>query len=573
MQSPLDILKKYWGFSFFRGEQQNIIHAVLERKDVLALLPTGGGKSICFQVPALMNKGVCIVITPLIALMKDQVENLKNKDIPACAIHSGLSHEEVLSELDNTAKGQYKFLYISPERIETTAFQQIADELDVNLIAIDEAHCISQWGYDFRPSYLRIAQLKKYFPNTAMLALTASATQVVQKDIVEQLAFKNYQIFRSSFQRSNLSFEVQFCDNKFDKLSKILLQQNGSAIVYCKTRRSTQDVSRLLNIKNIHADYYHAGLLQQQRDAKQQSWMQNRTRVIVCTNAFGMGIDKPDVRCVVHYDAPDCLENYYQEAGRAGRDSECSKAILLYQNQDIKDLYVLAETRFPSFSEIKKVYQHLCDFLQIPVGLGEGNFYDFDLNTFINNFQLSAVQTIYCIKALEQSGFISFIENIFLPAKVNFTIDKESLYDFEKDYPQFEPMIKCLLRNYGGIFSYRVSIFEKQIARILRTTESAVLQQLHILQQHNVIDYLPQKETPQLFFLTNRASTQFLLFNHDAYLKRKKLFISRVEKMLQYIQTKTCRSVFIAEYFGDENTQRCGICDNCTKAKDENLSA
>ncbi|ANI89168.1 recombinase RecQ [Arachidicoccus ginsenosidimutans] len=573
MPTPIDILKTYWGFSAFRGEQENIIRAVLQKKDVLALLPTGGGKSVCFQIPAMMSDGVCLIITPLIALMKDQAENLKNKGISACAIHSGLSNDEVSDELENAVRGDYKFLYISPERIDTSAFQRVVEVLNVNLIAVDEAHCISQWGYDFRPSYLRIVELKKYFPGVPMLALTASATPNVQKDIVEKLLFKNYEVFRSSFQRPNISYEVIFCDNKIDKLSKILLQQNGSAIVYCKTRRLTQDVSKLLRIKNIDADFYHAGLSQEIRDAKQQNWMQNKTRVIVCTNAFGMGIDKPDVRIVAHYDAPDCLENYYQEAGRAGRDGKAARAILLYQNRDIKDLKSLPDVRFPKFDEIKKAYQHLCDFLQIPIGIGEGNFYDFDFNTFIKNFKLDAVQTIYCIKALEQAGFISFNENIFLPSKVGFTIDKESLFDFENNYPAYEPLIKVLLRSYDSIFSYRVSVFEKQLARLLCISGEAVTQQLQALQRFGVLEYLPKKETPQIFFLTNRAPAEFLLFNHEDYLKRKKIFVNRVEKMLQYIHTNTCRSVFIAQYFGDENTQRCGVCDNCTESKNEKLSA
>ena len=573
MQSPPDILKTYWGFSSFRGEQEHIIHAALEGKDVLALLPTGGGKSVCFQVPAMMRDGLCIVITPLIALMKDQVENLLNKGITACAIHSGLSNEEVIHELERTAKGAYKFLYISPERIETTAFQEIIEDLDVNIIAVDEAHCISQWGYDFRPAYLRIATLRKYFPDASVLALTASATPAVQKDIVEKLLFNNYEIFRSSYQRDNIALNVLRCDNKFDRLSKILQQQSGSAIVYCKTRRITQDVSSLLNVKNISADYYHAGLSQEIRAAKQAAWMQNKTRVIVCTNAFGMGIDKPDVRCVVHYDAPDCLENYYQEAGRAGRDGNPAAAALLYHHRDIDDLELLPGVRFPVFDEIKKVYRHLCDFLQIPVGTGEGNFYDFDFNTFVKNFKLPPVETIYCIKALEQAGFVTFNESIFLPSKAGFTIDADSLSDFEKNYTAYEPLIKCLLRSYEGIFTYRVSVFEAQLARLLNSSVQAVTQQLQALQQHRVLEYLPRKETPQLFFPVSRAPADFLLFNHTDYLQRKKIFIQRVEKMLQYIKTKDCRSAFIARYFGDENPHRCGVCDNCgAETKKEKLS-
>lgn len=564
MQSPADILRTYWGFSAFRGEQENIIRTVLEKKDVLALLPTGGGKSVCFQVPAMMHDGLCIVITPLIALMKDQVEHLIKRGIPACAIHSGLSQQEVTGELKEALKGAYKFLYISPERIETAAFQQIAEDLDVNLIAVDEAHCISQWGYDFRPAYLRIAALRKYFPHAPVLALSASATPLVQKDIAEKMLFSDYRIFRSSYQRDNISLSALRCDSKFERLSEILHGLSGSSIVYCKTRRTVQDISALLNIKNITADYYHAGLSQQERDARQAAWMQNKIRVIVCTSAFGMGIDKADVRTVVHYDTPDCLEDYYQQAGRAGRDGNNAAAILLYNHHDTEELALLPEVRFPAFDEIKETYCHLCDFLQIPVGAGQGNFYDFDFNTFIKNFKLQPVGTLYCIKALEQAGFITFNENIFLPSKVSFTIDTFSLQDFEKNYPAYGPLIKCLLRNYEGIFTYRVSVFEKQLARLLQISEQTVTQQLDALHRHHVIEYLIHKETPQLFFPVSRAPAEFLLFNHADYLRRKKIFIQRVEKMLQYIKTKSCRSAFTAKYFGQQNVQRCGVCDNCT---------
>ncbi|MDE1192102.1 MAG: RecQ family ATP-dependent DNA helicase [Arachidicoccus sp.] len=573
MQTATDILKQYWHFSSFRGEQESIINAVLEGKDALASLPTGGGKSICFQVPAMMKEGVCIVITPLVALMKDQVENLLSRGIAACAVYSGLSKDEVWEELSNATKGKYKFLYLSPERLDTNAFKSICNELNVNLIAVDEAHCISQWGYDFRPAYLQISELRKYFPDVPVIALTASATPTVQKDIINKLLFKKYSVFQSSFQRKNLEFETKQCDNKFDSLCKFLSGQTMSAIVYCKSRRIAQDISKLLNMKNISADFYHAGLSQEVRNTKQNNWMQNKTRVIVCTNAFGMGIDKPDVERVIHYDIPYCLENYYQEAGRAGRNNAMSKAILLYTQQDLADLRNLKDIRFPGFSEIKKTYQNICDFLQIPSGTGEGNFYDFDFNTFIKNFRLNAVQTIYCIKALEQSGFMTFNENIFLPSKVGFTIDKESLYDFEKSYSQYEPLIKCLLRNYEGIVSYRVSVFEKQIAKLLHQPEDSVKQQLRALHHINVLEYLPQKETPQLFFLKDRAPVDDILFDHAGYLERKKIFSDLVDKMLQYVHTKECRSKFIAQYFGDANALNCGICDNCKQPENKKLSA
>ncbi|AYD48726.1 RecQ family ATP-dependent DNA helicase [Arachidicoccus soli] len=568
MPSPIEILKEFWGFSEFRGQQEKIVNTVLQGKDVLALLPTGGGKSICFQLPALLLDGICIVITPLIALMKDQVESLERKGIPACAIHSGLSNKEVLDVLEDSIAGKYKLLYISPERLDTATFQEIADEMNISLIAVDEAHCISQWGYDFRPSYLHIAELRNHFPKVPIIALTASATPLVQKDIIDNLLFKNYEVFKQSFERKNISFSVIKSNNKLHTLAQLIRQTSKSVIVYCKSRRLTKEISSFLRIENINADFYHAGLAQEIRNKKQEDWINNKTQTIVCTNAFGMGIDKPDVQTVIHYDIPDCLENYYQEAGRAGRNGEKAIAALLYQEQDLYDLEQLPQIRYPSFEMIKKIYQNIGDFLQIPVGIGEGNFYDFDFNTFIKNFKLNALQTIYVIKALEQAGLISFNENIFLPSKVSFTIDKERLYSFEDNYSRFEPLIKFLLRNYGGIYTQYVSVFEKSIAKALYIPVTEIIAQLHSLQKHGVIKYLPQKETPQIFYLTNRASTEFLIFNHNDYLKRKKNFVTSIEKMLSYIHTTTCRNIFICQYFGDETTKACGACDNCIRKKE-----
>lgn len=566
-QAPLEILKKYWQLDTFRGEQQSIVNTVLQGKDVLALLPTGAGKSICFQVPALILEGICIVITPLIALMKDQVESLEKKNISACAIHSGLNNKEVLDILEDAVAEKYKLLYISPERIGSYVFQEIVQEMNISLIAVDEAHCISQWGYDFRPSYLRIAQLREYFPAVPIIALTATATSLVQKDIVENLLFKNQEIFTQSFERPNISLSAVKCDDKLDTLSQIIQKTSGSVIVYCKSRRLSKEISSLLRLKNVNADFYHGGLLREQRSKKQEDWINNKTQVIVCTNAFGMGIDKPDVQAVIHYDAPDCLENYYQEAGRAGRNGEKAIAALLYQQQDLYDLQQLPQTRFPSFNMIKRIYQHLGDFLQIPVGIGEGGFYDFDVNTFIKNFKLDTLQTIYAIKALEQAELISFNENIFLPSKVTFTIDKERLYNFEENYPKLDPLIKFLLRNYRGIYTQNVSVFEKRIAKVLRIQATEVIAGLHMLQKHGVIKYLPQKETPQILYLTNRAPAEFLIFNHSDYAKRKKIFVTRIEEMLAYIHTPICRNVFICQYFGDETSTSCGTCDNCRQKK------
>jgi ATP-dependent DNA helicase RecQ len=454
--SSTQILKQYWGYDAFRGEQEKIINTVIAGKNVLALLPTGGGKSICFQVPALMKDGLCLVISPLIALMKDQVENLKRRNISAIALYSGMSYYDVRETLQQTVQGNYKFLYLSPERLETRLFKEYLSALNISLVAIDEAHCISQWGYDFRPPYLRIVNLLKELNNVPAIALTASATPLVQKDILEKLQLKDIQVFQQSFEKSNLSYSVFHVDSKINKIIHILNSVQGSSIVYCKNRRLTKQVAELLQLQNISADFYHAGLAQQERNNKQINWINNQTRVMVCTNAFGMGIDKPDVKTVVHYDVPDCLENYYQEAGRAGRDGNKAYAVLLFQQEDIKELKVLPDKRFPLMYDIKKVYQCLADYLQIPVGIGEGNYYDFDLLQFCKNFNLDSILVINVLKVLEQEGHLLFTENIFLPSKVQFTADKFLLEDFEKSHPQLEPVMKCLLRTYSGIYDNRL---------------------------------------------------------------------------------------------------------------------
>jgi len=568
MPSPASILQQYWGYTAFRGKQEAIIGAVLEGKDTLALLPTGGGKSICFQVPALAMEGLCLVISPLIALMRDQVENLNKKGIPALALHSGMTYYEVKQALLHAAHGEYKFLYLSPERLETQVFKEYLPLLDVNLLAIDEAHCISQWGYDFRPPYLRIAALRPELPGVPVIALTASATPLVQQDIIEKLHLKQPGVFRQSFEKPHLSYSVFLTSSKVNKAIEVLKNVPGSAIIYCRSRRQTKDLSQLLQQQNIPADYYHAGLTQQERNAKQTAWINNQTRVMVCTNAFGMGIDKPDVRVVIHYDVPDCLENYYQEAGRAGRDEQKAYAVLLYQQQDLRDLQSLPDLRFPSVEEIKTIYQALADYLQIPVGLGEGNYYDFDIASFITNFQLDTYQVLNVLKVLEQEGHLSFNESVFLPPRVEFTSDKSILEDFEAAHPNLEPLIKALLRSYEGIYENSVSINEKQLAWLLRSKEEEVRAGLLHLQAFGIIEYLPRKETPQVHFILNRAPAQYLRINHEAYLQRKEYYRQRVETMVQYIGLeKDCRSQYISAYFGDKEVAECGICDNCLARK------
>ncbi len=553
--------------------QEEIIQSVLDGNDTLALLPTGGGKSICFQVPALMKEGLCLVISPLIALMQDQVENLLQKDISAVALHSGLAFYEVKKILQQATHGDYQFLYLSPERIETALFKEYLPALNISMIVVDEAHCVSQWGYDFRPPYLRIANLRDELPGIPLIAVTASATPVVQDDIVQKLAFKKTQVFQQSFERANISYSSFCVESKVTKLTEILSKVPGSSIVYCSSRKQTKELAYLLGLQNISADYYHAGLPQELRTQKQEVWIKNQVRIMVCTNAFGMGIDKPDVRSVIHFDIPDCLENYYQEAGRAGRDGKKAYAVLLYHTDNLTTLKSLPDRRFPAISDIKKVYQSLADFLQIPVGIGEGQYFDFDLLTFIKNFTLDSLLVINTLKVLEQEGHITFSESIFLPAQVNFCTTKENLNQFQTAHPQLEDLIKCLLRTYEGIIDNRVSVYEKQMAWLCRIPIEEVKAQLLQLQSFGIIEYLPQKDTPQIHYLLNRASAPYLQINQDAYLERKKQFTERVENMIRYTSLPTdCRSKYISHYFGDNNPKDCGYCDNCLTRKRKALS-
>jgi ATP-dependent DNA helicase RecQ len=566
------ILKQYWGYDQFRPMQESIIESVLSGKDTLALLPTGGGKSICFQVPAMARDGLCLVISPLIALMKDQVENLRKKGITAFAIYSGLSRREVINILKLATNSNCKFLYVSPERLETNLFKEYLPALDISLLAVDEAHCISQWGYDFRPPYLRIAALREELRNVPVLALTASATPVVQKDICEKLAFKNEQVFRRSFERPNLSYSVFTVDSKINKIVDILQKVPGSSIVYCKSRRRTKEISDLLNLQGIRADYYHAGLTQEQRSTKQEQWIKNDMRTIVCTNAFGMGIDKPDVRIVIHADVPDCLENYYQEAGRAGRDEKKSYAVLLHNEKELEELRALPDTRFPTLENIRLVYQALMNYLQVPAVSGAGNYFDFDLTDFLNKFKLDAQLVMHGIKALEQEEYLSFNELIFVPAKVQFVTGKDYLYEFEANYPQLEPLIKALLRSYEGIFDLPVNIHEKSIAYTLRQQEEEVVRDLKKLHGAALIEYIPVKDTPQIYLIGNRVKAEDMRINVVDYEKRKKQYAARIETMIAFVKEQVqCRSRVIAAYFGDEGLKPCKVCDNCLRQENKEL--
>lgn len=574
LSAPKEILKKYWKYDAFRPMQEDIIASVLAGNDTLALLPTGGGKSICFQVPGILLDGLCLVISPLIALMRDQVDALNSKGIPAAALHSGLSYYEVKKLLQDSADGAFRFLYCSPERLESKLFTDYLPVLPVSLLVIDEAHCISQWGYDFRPPYLRIATTRKQLPDIPLIALTASATPMVQEDIVQKLELKKTAVFRQSFERPNLSYSVFPVESKLNKIIDILQKVPGSSIVYCNNRRQTKKVAEALLLQGIAADYYHAGLTQPVREMKQQAWIQNKVRTMVCTNAFGMGIDKPDVRVVIHHDVPECLENYYQEAGRAGRDGKKAYAVLLYRQKDLNDLLANAAKKFPSIKVIRQVYQAIADYLQIPVGNGEGIYYDFDLAAFTQNFKLESMLVIHVLKVLEQEDHISFAENIFLPTQICFTVNREGLDMFEKEYPQLEPVIRALLRTYEGIIDNRVSVYEQQIGKICRLKAEQVTAAFKELSKHGMIEYLPKKETPQIQFLVNRAPAAYLVIHQDAYLQRKKLYEERVNTMIRYTsELTTCRSIFIAGYFGDMSGKDCGICNNCLNAKKKKLTS
>ena len=597
------ILKQHWGFDSFRPLQEEIILSVLRGFDTLALMPTGGGKSLCYQVPALAKEGLCLVISPLIALMKDQVENLRKKNITAFAIYSGMSRKEVINVLKTATDSNCRFLYVSPERLETFLFKEYLPAININLIAIDEAHCISQWGYDFRPSYLRIADLRAELPGIPVLALTASATPEVQNDLCDKLTVpqgttiassptgqKNYtgtasenilqtttgqqwRVFRQPFERANLSYSVFCVDSKINKLLEILNNVAGTSIVYCKSRKRTKEISELLQFQQISADFYNAGLTPDERTRKQEEWIRNQTRVIVCTNAFGMGIDKPDVRTVIHLDVPDCLESYYQEAGRAGRDGKRSYAVLLYDKTDLKELNDLPEIRYPPPALIKTIYGHLANYLQIHADSSDGEYFDFDISDFLKKFKVSSQAVVYSLKALEQEGWLSLNEQVFIPSTVQFITGKNYLHEFEEDHPDLEPSIKALLRAYGGILDFPSFISETLLAGMLKKDKLQVKNDLVALHRHGIITYRPPKDKPQILLLRDRVRSENFGINNTRYFFRKEKFILRVKAMTAYAtDTSLCRSKITGNYFGDMQIKDCGICDNCLNKKSSSIS-
>lgn len=570
--SPQEILKTYWGHTSFRPLQEDIINCIIEGKDALAILPTGGGKSICFQVPAMMKEGCCLVISPLIALMEDQVQNLKEKGIPAAAIMAGMTIHETKEILSECVHGALKFLYVSPERLETRLFLEHIDDLPINLIAVDEAHCISQWGYDFRPSYLKISKLRELLPDIPMIALTASATSMVKEDLLEKLKMKKAQTFMTSFVRPNLVYTAEPCLDKINRMLEIISKVQGSGIIYCKTRRKTKEISDILQQHGIQSDFYHAGLEQEIRKEKQTNWISGKIRIMVCTNAFGMGIDKPNVRLVLHADIPDCVENYYQEAGRAGRDGNKSYAVLLFNETEIETLRQMPDIKFPGIKTIRNVYQALANYFQIPNGLGEDQYFDFDLDDFIQKFKINLNEIIYSLQALKQERIISYLEQVYRPSFAQFICNKNDLEEFEKHHPETEMVAKALLRTYSGIFDINVRINEKQLAKIIKRDLGFVKRQLEILEKNKIIKYLPKKETPQICYLQNKITTEELNLDYENYLKRKSQFITRINIMISYAKTDSCRSTYIGNYFGDSEIQACGKCDNCLALKKVKIS-
>lgn len=568
------ILQHFWGYDTFRPMQEDVVNTVLAQQDSLVLMPTGGGKSICFQVPALAMKGVCIVVTPLIALMKDQVEQLQKRGIPAAAIYSGMHYREIDTALDNCIYGNTKFLYLSPERLRTELVIERVKQMTVCLLAVDEAHCISAWGYDFRPPYLQIAEFRQLIPATPVIALTASATPDVQTDIVDKLALKGANgepppIFRQTFARPNLSYSAVLEENKADRLLRILGNVPGSAIVYVRSRRQTQQIAQWLLNQGIAADYYHAGLTNQQRADKQDAWIQNRIRVMVATNAFGMGIDKPDVRVVVHLDVPDSLEAYYQEAGRGGRDGQKAYAVMLYTLKDLENLRTRTEQLYQPVDVLRRTYQALANYTAVPVGGGEFSSYDFDMGAFTATFNLPPTETHYALKQLQLEGFIELTENFFHPSRLAIVLNNRELYEFQVMNQRFDSFLKLLLRLYGGeLFTDFVTISESTLARTFLINQSEIENLLQQLHQRNVVIYEKQKDKPQLTFLTPRFDAASLPINIAELNRRKELALRKVQAATLYTEHQTqCRTRLLQAYFGEKPGDACGICDNCLRKK------
>lgn len=571
MTTSLTILKQYWGYDHFRPLQREIVDAVLKGEDVLALLPTGGGKSVCFQVPALMMEGVCIVVTPLIALMKDQVYQLKNRGIKTAAIHAGMNKREIDITLDNCIYGDYRFLYISPERLQTELFQARVLKMNISFIVVDEAHCVSQWGYDFRPLYLKIAEFRELLPDKIIIALTATATKEVKLDIVEKLALSEHQEFQASFLRSNLSYSTREVEDKYAKMLEVLSVVMGTAIVYVRTRKSAKDAADFLAKNNVSVDYYHGGLPHHLRSAKQDQWIKGSTRVMVATNAFGMGIDKSSVRSVIHLDLPDTLEAYYQEAGRAGRDEHKAYAVILHYPNDGDDLLNRVAQSHPSIDLIKRVYQCLANYYKLAVGSGEGVSFDFVLSEFCEIYKLESLAVYQAIKKLEEQGLVQMNESFYSPSRLMFSIDNKALYEYMIANEQFETLIKGVLRIYGADLAGNfINISEQKIVQHTKLTLFDVKKSLDILHKQQVLFYEPAKDSPQIIFTLPRQHENNLPIDQQFLKQRKQLAESKAKAVNDYLENKTqCRTQLLLEYFGEQKEERCRVCDFCVEEKNK----
>ncbi len=568
-----NILVKYWGYSSFRPMQEDIIQSVLDGRDTLALLPTGGGKSICFQVPALAMEGICVVISPLIALMKDQVENLKDRGIKAAAVHSGMHPREIDIAINNSVFGDLKFLYVSPERLKSPSFRQNLSSMNVCLLAVDEAHCISQWGYDFRPPYLNIAEIRPLINDAPVLALTATATNEVIVDIQEKLEFKEKNVLRKSFERKNLSYVVFHEEDKGGRLLKIVGNVKGSGIVYVRNRRKCREVSDFLNKNGIKATFYHAGLEARTREYRQDEWMKDKKPVMVATNAFGMGIDKPSVRFVVHFDLPDSTEAYFQEAGRAGRDGKRAYAVQLYEEADIRNAKQNLAISFPEAEVIRSIYNAIGNYYQIPLGGGKDLQFDFDLQDFSTRYRMNTANVFSALKILEKEGYILLGSELENPSKIMFSIEHNELYTFQVENPGYDPFIKLLLRSYGGIFTEFVRINEKELAKRADTTDEKIRSALTKMQKMRLLIYIPATSSPQLLMVSDRIDSKAMNFSGENYNKRKKAALKRMQSVLDYIQSSNhCRSQMLLKYFGETGAQRCGLCDVCLDRNKINVS-
>ncbi|MCC9137790.1 ATP-dependent DNA helicase RecQ [Pontibacter silvestris] len=565
MQDIHHILKSYWGYEQFRSLQEDIIRSVLAGKDTLALLPTGGGKSICFQVPALAKEGLCLVITPLIALMKDQVEQLKKRGIPAVAIYSGMNRKEIDIAFDNCVYGNVKFLYLSPERLLTELFQERVKRMKVGLLAIDEAHCISQWGYDFRPPYLQLSELREALPGVPVIALTATATEVVKEDIQKKLLFNEKNVFQKSFARANLSYSCLYTEDKTNRLLEILQRMPGQSIVYVRSRKQTVEIAKLLQSRLISAAAYHAGLKFEQRSMVQTSWVQDKVRVIVATNAFGMGIDKPDVRLVVHLDLPESLEAYYQEAGRAGRDEKYAYAVVLCGSNDVAELQRKVEEAHPPVELIRRVYQSLANYYQLAVGSGIMSNFDFDLAGFSKSYKLKPLETHYAVKRLESEGYVQLNEGYYTPSKLLLALDNTALYEYQLANPDHDILLRLILRLYGGeAFTNFVKISEHRLAQQLHIPEQELRRKLAYLHKLQVVVYEPQRDSPQIIFTQPRQDAANLKLDTKKLDQLRRRAREHAQEMGHYVESTTrCRTQLLLEYFGEITDKRCRICDYC----------